>query len=127
MKGYSESKQTDMNALKAFMGYNYPRDNKQDAVTDMVTDMLHLAHQSGVNVHSLLSRVESHFNEESDEADGKLERAEEYWYQLADLPFDESERLEQDFEGFEVGTSKYDIWAWIEQEFDVSIAVDLMG
>lgn len=56
------------------------------------------------------------------------------WYQLEDVPMNpETECLDVPFEPngeditFPAWTSKYDIWAWFESRFGISIARDLMG
>lgn len=50
------------------------------------------------------------------------------WAALGDIPMNpDTERLEEHFLGFPAGTSRYDIWTWFEETFNVSVAVDLMG
>jgi hypothetical protein len=53
-------------------------------------------------------------------------KALEAWIELADVPVDEDDNTESEFKHFPVGTSKFDIWHWFEDEFDVSVAEDLM-
>ncbi len=50
----------------------------------------------------------------------------ELWDELGDIPVDENDELETPFLHFEVGTDKFDIWHWFEEEFDLSVAKDLM-
>lgn len=49
------------------------------------------------------------------------------WQTLGDIPIDGDERIEQSFKHFPAGTHREDIWYWFEDEFNVSVAVDLMG
>lgn len=56
-----------------------------------------------------------------------LEEAKQIWALLGDIPIDEDEAIEQDFMHFPAGTGKYVIWHYIEENFDCSIAEDLMG
>lgn len=53
-------------------------------------------------------------------------KALEAWLEFGDVPVDEDDNTESEFKHFPVGTSKFDIWHWFEDEFDVSVAEDLM-
>jgi hypothetical protein len=55
------------------------------------------------------------------------ENVQDVWDSLRDIPVDEDDNTESEFKHFPVGTNKFDIWFWIEEEFDVSIAEDLMN
>ena len=55
-----------------------------------------------------------------------LIKAKELWSQLGDVPVNEDGEIETAFLGFEVGTDREDIWSWFEEEFDLSVAEDLM-
>lgn len=58
----------------------------------------------------------------------KLEDARRLWEEFGDVPMDpETECLDEPWMEFPKGTFREDIWHWFEQEFDVSIAKDLMG
>jgi len=48
------------------------------------------------------------------------------WECLGDVPVDMLGDTEEDFLGFPAGTSRYDIWHWFEEWFDISIE-DLKG
>jgi hypothetical protein len=48
------------------------------------------------------------------------------WEELGNVPINEEEEIEVDFLHFEAGTSIYYIWHWFEEEFDLSVAKDLM-
>jgi hypothetical protein len=49
----------------------------------------------------------------------------ELWSKLGDIPVDDNEELEEVFEHFPIGTGKFEIWQWFEDEFDISV-FDLM-
>jgi hypothetical protein len=50
----------------------------------------------------------------------------EIWQQLGDVPVNNDGEIETSFLHFEVGTTREEIWSWIEEKFDVSVA-ELMG
>jgi len=52
--------------------------------------------------------------------------AQRLWKELEDVPVDEDECIDIDWHIFDKGTSKFDIWHWFEEEFDLSVAKDLM-
>lgn len=68
-----------------------------------------------------------------------LEQAKLLWAQLGDVPINEEEEIDIDWTAewtigslthsvpFAKGTDKYEIWYWFEEEFDLSVAEDLMG
>ena len=47
------------------------------------------------------------------------------WSTLSEMPIDEGDCIENDFEHFPAGTFRQDIWAWLESEFEIRI-YDLM-
>ena len=55
-----------------------------------------------------------------------LDEAKEIWANLGDVPIDKDECIEENFMGFDIGAHREDIWHWIEEKFDVSVATDLM-
>lgn len=48
------------------------------------------------------------------------------WKELGNVPIDENENIEENFEDFPVGTSMYEIWHWFEDHFNLSVVEDLM-
>jgi len=52
--------------------------------------------------------------------------AQELWEQLGDVPVNEYEEIDIDWHHFKSGTCIYDIWHWFEDEFNLSVAKDLM-
>ena len=48
------------------------------------------------------------------------------WDSLGDVPVNDDNEIEIEWHGFEKGTHTDDIWLWFEDEFDISVAVDLM-
>lgn len=49
------------------------------------------------------------------------------WWMFGYVPMDpETENLEEDWLLFPKGTNREEIWSWFEEEFDVSVATDLM-
>lgn len=47
------------------------------------------------------------------------------WNEFGDIPMNDNEELEYEWNGFEIGTSKYDIWHWFEESFNVRV-IDLL-
>ena len=52
---------------------------------------------------------------------------EELWLELGNVIVNEDDEIEQDWKHFPAGTDKFTIWHWIEETYDVSIAVDLFN
>lgn len=56
------------------------------------------------------------------------ELAKELWSRFGEIPMDpETEELESAWNGFPKNTFREDIWHWFEEEFNISVATDLMG
>jgi hypothetical protein len=55
------------------------------------------------------------------------EKAKKLWAELGDIPINEDDEIDVDWHIFTKGTPKEDIWHWFENEFDLSVAKDLMG
>ena len=54
------------------------------------------------------------------------EEVRELWNRLGDIPMNpETECIEEEFMHFPVGTHREEIWIWVEETFNVSVA-DLM-
>lgn len=50
------------------------------------------------------------------------------WDEFSDIPMNlESECIEVEWNGFQAGTHREEIWHWFEDTFGVSVAEDLMG
>lgn len=50
------------------------------------------------------------------------------WSKFGDVPMNpETECIEEEWNGFPVGTHREKIWLWFEEAFNVSVAEDLMG
>ncbi len=52
--------------------------------------------------------------------------AAEIWEKLGDIPIDEDECIEEKFMDFDIGTHREEIWHWIEDRYDISVALNLM-
>lgn len=58
----------------------------------------------------------------------KIRYIDNLWGEFGDLPMNpETERIEQEWNHFPVGTHREDIWHWFEECFGISVATDLMG
>ncbi len=57
----------------------------------------------------------------------RIKEARKYWDRLGDVPVNEEEAIDEAFDGFEKGTDIYSIWHYVEENFNVSVAKDLMG
>ena len=56
-----------------------------------------------------------------------LNKAWQVWDELTDVPMDpETECIESDWKQFPAGTHREEIWHWIEDTYNVSVAEDLM-
>ncbi len=55
-----------------------------------------------------------------------LQRAQKHWEELGNIPVNSEEEIEESFLLFEAGTDIYEIWHWFKEEFNVSVAKDLM-
>lgn len=56
-----------------------------------------------------------------------LESAKMLWDELKDIPTNDNMEIEEKFLHFPIGTDCHEIWHWFEEEFDLSVAKDLMG
>jgi hypothetical protein len=56
-----------------------------------------------------------------------LECAKCLWSALGNTPVNDDNETEEGFLHFESGTDCHDIWHWFEDEFNVSVATDLMN
>lgn len=57
-----------------------------------------------------------------------IEQAKKLWEQFEDVPMNpETECIESDWKGFPIGTNREEIWHWFEEQFNISVAKDLMG
>lgn len=57
----------------------------------------------------------------------KYRIAKALWHELEDVPMNpETECIEVDWHGFKAGTNKEEIWNWLEYNFNISVANDLM-
>ena len=56
-----------------------------------------------------------------------LDGAKVFWDMLGNVPTNEKAELDEDFFFFTIGTDNEDVWYWVEEEFNVSVAKDLMG
>mgnify|MGYP005991662643 FL=1 len=54
-------------------------------------------------------------------------QAKKLWTQLSNIPTNDEGEIEESFQHFEAGTDREEIWGWFEEEFDLSVAVDLMN
>ena len=55
-----------------------------------------------------------------------LEFAQILWAELAGVPINDDDEIEQDYLHFKVGTACVDIWHWFEKRFNLSIGKDLI-
>lgn len=112
--------------------------NKESGLSAMMCainkyDGGHILYESFVElVASLKDDAESDF--ESIIANDKMlyaddiEQAKKLWEQFEDVPMNpETECIESDWKGFPIGTNREEIWHWFEEQFNISVAKDLMG
>lgn len=54
--------------------------------------------------------------------------ARELWEEFGEVPMNsETEEIERSWKHFLPGTHREDVWHWFEEQFDISVAEDLMG
>lgn len=56
----------------------------------------------------------------------EMQIAKRLWNDLGKVPVDDKDCIDEDWHIFKKGTSKFDIWSWFEEEFHLSVAIDLM-
>jgi len=64
---------------------------------------------------------------EAHEKDKATKVVHEVWAELGNVIVDEDDNIEQGWKHFPPGANKLEIWHWIEETYDVSIAEDLMN
>lgn len=55
-----------------------------------------------------------------------LEQAKIIWEELGDIPVNNDNEIDAPFRGYSIGTDLHEIWADIEEDYNVSIHDDLM-
>lgn len=79
------------------------------------------------NIYSDSDWNELDYNEEIIKFTNK-ELAKELWECFGNVPMNpETEEIEEEWNGFSVGTHREEIWHWFEETFDISVAIDLMN
>ena len=57
-----------------------------------------------------------------------ITKAKKLWKDFGNVPMNpETECIEEEWNGIPAGTHREEIWHWFEEEFDLSVAEDLMG
>lgn len=89
----------------------------EEAAYDMVMDYIlntlaKALPELGINVYIELE-------EEENAEDKELEAM---WYELEDIPFDENECLDVDWQGWDKGTHREEIWHWFDERHSKGVA-----
>ena len=50
----------------------------------------------------------------------------ELWERFSEIPVNDDDEIEEDFLGFDVGTSKFDVWHWFDKCCPNNLHDDLM-
>lgn len=50
----------------------------------------------------------------------------ELWERLSEIPVNNDDEIEDDFLGFDAGTSKFDVWHWFDERCPNNLHDDLM-
>lgn len=58
--------------------------------------------------------------------EGNTEKAKALWALFGDITIDDKECIESPFDGFPIGTDRFEIFHWFEETFNLSVAKDLM-
>lgn len=115
--------------------YDYIRDTSEEDNIDKITDaFMSLSDHDFKNIDGSylnITAITCYFELEK-HLKNKYE-ALQLWKELEDIPVDENEKLDTDWyirnkgKNFRKGTHREEIWHWLEETFNVSIAKDLMG
>ena len=74
------------------------------------------------------NRISEMINELHHDKADDIVQAKKLWEQFEDVPMNpETECIESDWKGFPTGTNREEIWHWFEEQFNISVAKDLMG
>lgn len=55
-----------------------------------------------------------------------IEKVKELWEEFGEVAINDKDQILTDWHGFKKGTDRFEIWNWFEEEFNVSVAMDLM-
>lgn len=55
-----------------------------------------------------------------------LEELRKLWDEFGDTPVNNNDEIEEDFLDFPVGTDKFDVWHWFDEQCPKGLAEDLM-
>ena len=106
---------------------DYEGELSDEKIREISGSMLDYLTQCGdeYEIEELNAKLEE-ANEELEELDN-LNKAKQVWDELTDVPMDpETECIESDWKQFPAGTHREEIWHWIEDTYNVSVAEDLM-
>lgn len=56
----------------------------------------------------------------------EMQAIKELWESFGEVPIDNDDRILEPFCKFPKGTDRFEVWKWFEEEFNVSVAIDLM-
>ena len=60
------------------------------------------------------------------ELSNNLKEAKKLWEELGDIPINDDEEIDIKWNKFPKGTNREHIWHWFEEEYNISVADDLM-
>lgn len=55
-----------------------------------------------------------------------LEELKVLWDELGDIPVNNNDEIEKDFLSFPIGTDKFEVWDWFDEQCPNGLAKDLM-
>lgn len=55
-----------------------------------------------------------------------IEEVKALWEEFGEVAINDKDEILTDWHGFKKGTDRFEIWSWFEEEFNVSVAMDLM-
>lgn len=110
-------------------------DWNQDAYLNLIDDLslklygkpaCELLAEPDAAIHCLQDAFNSNIKAEEALKNIRLKQAQVLWSQLGDIPVNDEGEIEEAFLDFEIGEDRETIWHYFEDEFNCSVAEDLM-
>lgn len=96
--------------------YNHPyNESTSDTQENMAVNQYTYSVTTADNMFNFIHKTGS-FDMELKEFDWKI-----LWDKLGNVPIDENDCIETDFECFDAGTEKIEIWHWFEWFFNIQL------
>lgn len=94
---------------------------------EKMIDFYKLTKDEFLKSYSYLTEEEYNLTEKAVRSKKEMSAIKHLWEAFGDIPIDNNDRILEPFCKFCKGTNRFDVWTWFEEEFNVSVAMDLMG